>query len=425
MSVELSNAASPKRAPQAFPPLTPVAEAIERLRAGATVVAAETIDLMHAAGRVLAEDIVAPINVPPHDNSAMDGYVLRLDDAQASATQGKVLPISQRIPAGHFGTPIEAGTAARIFTGAPVPEGGELVVPQELTEASEAGVRLLQPMQAGQHIRRAGEDIAQGSVLVPVGTRLSAAHLGLIASVGQGSVSVRRRLRVAVFSTGDELRMPGEALGPGQIYNSNRFVHTALLAQMGHEVTDLGIVRDSLDATRAALREAAQRHDLIITCGGVSVGEEDHVKAAVQAEGELTLWSLAIKPGKPLAHGRVRRADGSAAQFIGLPGNPVSSFVTLLIVVAPLFKAMLGETPREHALNLRADFAWPKPDKRQEFLRVRMNAAGGLELYPNQGSGVLTSCAWADGLVDNPGGWAIAPGDTVRFLPLSGLMGLA
>jgi molybdopterin molybdotransferase len=219
--------------------------------------------------------------------------------------------------------------------------------------------------------------------------------------------------------------MPGEPLGPGQIYNSNRFVHTALLAQMGHDVTDLGIVRDSLDATRAALREAAQGHDLIITCGGVSVGEEDHVKAAVQAEGELTLWSLAIKPGKPLAHGKVRRTDGSSAQFVGLPGNPVSSFVTLLIVVAPLFKAMLGETEREQALNLRADFAWPKPDKRQEFLRVRMNAASGLDLYPNQGSGVLTSCAWADGFVDNPGGRAIAEGDTVRFLPLSGLMGLA
>ncbi|HET7772544.1 MAG TPA: gephyrin-like molybdotransferase Glp [Burkholderiaceae bacterium] len=423
MSAELSNPSTQRRTPQVFPPLTPVVEAIEQLCTQAAPVGVESIDLMQAAGRVLAEHVVAPINVPPHDNSAMDGYVLRLADAQASAEQGSVLPVSQRIAAGQFGAPLAAGTAARIFTGAPIPEGGELVVPQELTEASEAGVRLLQPMHAGQHIRRAGEDIARGSVLVPAGTRLSAAHLGLIASVGQGHVTVRRRLRVAVFSTGDELCMPGEPLGPGQIYNSNRFVHTALLAQMGHEVTDLGIVRDSLEATRAALREAAQGHDLIITCGGVSVGEEDHVKAAVQAEGELTLWSLAIKPGKPLAHGRVRRADGSAAQFIGLPGNPVSSFVTLLIVVAPLFKAMLGETPREQTLNLRADFAWPRPDKRQEFLRVRMNAAGGLDLYPNQGSGVLTSCAWADGFVDNPGGRAIAPGDTVRFLPLAGLLG--
>ncbi|KPF70614.1 molybdenum cofactor biosynthesis protein MoaA [beta proteobacterium AAP99] len=398
---------------------------MDQLRASADPVPTESVALMQAAGRVLAEEIVAPINVPPHDNSAMDGYVLRVVDAQRSVEQAAVLPVSQRIPAGHLGAPLASGTAARIFTGAPIPDGGELVVPQELTEASDAGIRLLQPMGAGQHIRCAGEDIAQGSVLVPAGTRLSAAHLGLIASVGQGRVTVRRRLRVAVFSTGDELRMPGEPLGPGQIYNSNRFVHTALLAQMGHEVTDLGIVRDSLDATRAALREAAQQHDIIITCGGVSVGEEDHVKAAVQAEGELTLWSLAIKPGKPLAHGKVRRADGSSAQFIGLPGNPVSSFVTLLIVVAPLFKAMLGETAREQALDLRADFAWPKPDKRQEFLRVRMNAAGGLDLYPNQGSGVLTSCAWADGLVDNPGGRAIAEGDTVRFLPLSGLMGLA
>jgi molybdopterin molybdotransferase len=423
MSVEYSKPQNTP--PKAFAPLTPVAQAIDHLRASATVVGAEQLELMRAAGRVLAQDVVAPINVPPHDNSAMDGYVLRVADALASAEQGVVMPVSQRIAAGHAGAPLAAGTAARIFTGAPIPEGGELVVPQELTESSDAGVRLLQAVSAGQHIRRAGEDIAQGSVLVPAGTRLSAAHLGLIASVGQGRVTVRRRLRVAVFSTGDELRMPGEPLGPGQIYNSNRFVHTALLAQMGHEVTDLGIVRDSLDATRAALREAAQRHDLIITCGGVSVGEEDHVKAAVQAEGELTLWSLAIKPGKPLAHGTVRRADGTSAQFIGLPGNPVSSFVTLLIVVAPLFMALLGEIPREQALYLRADFAWPKPDQRQEFLRVRMNATGGLELYPNQGSGVLTSCAWADGFVDNPGGRAIAHGDVVRFLPLSGLLGLA
>jgi molybdopterin molybdotransferase len=423
MSVESSKPQNTP--PKAFAPLTPVAQAIDRLRASATVVGAEQLELMRAAGRVLAQDVVAPINVPPHDNSAMDGYVLRVADALASAEQGVVMPVSQRIAAGHAGAPLAAGTAARIFTGAPIPEGGELVVPQELTESSDAGVRLLQAVSAGQHIRRAGEDIAQGSVLVPVGTRLSAAHLGLIASVGQGRVTVRRRLRVAVFSTGDELRMPGEPLGPGQIYNSNRFVHTALLAQMGHEVTDLGIVRDSLDATRAALREAAQGHDLIITCGGVSVGEEDHVKAAVQAEGELTLWSLAIKPGKPLAHGTVRRADGTSAQFIGLPGNPVSSFVTLLIVVAPLFMALLGEIPREQALYLRTDFAWPKPDQRQEFLRVRMNATGGLELYPNQGSGVLTSCAWADGFVDNPGGRAIAQGDMVRFLPLSGLLGLA
>lgn len=423
MSVEYSKPQNTP--PKAFAPLTPVAEAIDRLRASATVVGAEQLELMRAARRVLTQDVVAPINVPPHDNSAMDGYVLRLADALASAEQGVVMPVSQRIAAGHAGAPLAAGTAARIFTGAPIPEGGELVVPQELTETSEAGVRLLQPASIGQHIRRAGEDIALGNVLVPAGTRLTAAHLGLIASVGQGRVTVRRRLRVAVFSTGDELRMPGEPLGPGQIYNSNRFVHTALLAQMGHEVTDLGIVRDSLDATRAALREAAQGHDLIITCGGVSVGEEDHVKAAVQAEGELTLWSLAIKPGKPLAHGTVRRADGTSAQFIGLPGNPVSSFVTLLIVVAPLFKALLGEIPREQALYLRADFAWPKPDQRQEFLRVRMNATGGLELYPNQGSGVLTSCAWADGFVDNPGGRAIAHGDVVRFLPLSGLLGLA
>jgi molybdopterin molybdotransferase len=240
---------------------------------------------------------------------------------------------------------------------------------------------------------------------------------------------VARRPRVALFSTGDELVMPGEPLPPGAIYNSNRFMLGALLRGLGCEATDLGNVPDRLDATRAMLREAAAGHDLILSSGGVSVGEDDHLKPALAAEGRLDLWSIAIQPGKPLAFGAVRRAapagapDGAGQTwFIGLPGNPVSSFVTFVLFVRPVLLRLQGaEALASAGMAMRADFAWPKPDKRREFLRVRRNAAGGLDLFPRQGSGVLTSLAWADGLADIAPGQAVAPGDTVRFLPLAEL----
>jgi molybdopterin molybdotransferase len=374
-----------------------------------------------ALGRVLAADVVSAIDVPPQDNSSMDGYALRVADV---AQAGTVIPVTQRIAAGHVGAPLAAGSAARIFTGAQVPAGADAIVMQEQCEpAGEGRVRINAVPAAGQWIRRRGEDVRAGAIVLRAGTRLAPQALGLAATVGAATVTVVRRPRVALFSTGDELVMPGtvapEALPPGAIYNSNRFTLRGLLQAAGCEITDLGIVPDRLDATRAAVRDAAARHDLILTSGGVSVGEEDHIRPAVAAEGRIELWQVAIKPGKPLAFGQVGRA-----LFIGLPGNPVSSFVTFLMAVAPLLRALQGmDAALPQPLPLRADFDWPRPDKRREFLRVRRNAQGGLDLFANQSSGVLTSAVWADGLVDNAPGQPIARGDTVRYLPLSALIG--
>jgi molybdopterin molybdotransferase len=279
-------------------------------------------------------------------------------------------------------------------------------------------VRINAEVRSGQWVRRRGEDVQQGATVLAAGCRLDAAALGLAASVGAAELLVARRPRVVLFSTGDELVMPGEALKPGAIYNSNRFTLRAMLQGLGCEVIDLGIVPDQLDATRAALREAAGQADLIITSGGVSVGEEDHLRPAVQAEGHLDLWQIAIKPGKPLAFGRVQEA-----WFIGLPGNPVSSFVTFALLVRPVILRLQGASRLQpRGFLLRADFDWLKPDRRREFLRVRLNEAGGLDLFPNQGSGVLTSAVWADGLLDNPAAHAIAKGELVRFLPMSEML---
>jgi molybdopterin molybdotransferase len=316
------------------------------------------------------------------------------------------------------GATLAPGSAARIFTGAQIPQGADAVVPQEQCEALDGAVRIQAVPQPGQWVRRRGEDVRDGAVVLQAGSRLTPQALGLAASVGAAALQVVRRPRVALFSTGDELVMPGEMLKPGAIYNSNRFTLRGLLQAAGCEVSDLGIVPDRLDATRDALRRAAQGHDLIVTSGGVSVGEEDHLRPAVQAEGRLELWQIAIKPGKPLAFGAV-----SGALFIGLPGNPVSSYVTFLLAVRPVLQALQGaDTAAPQALPLRADFEWAKPDKRREFLRARLNDRGGLDLFPNQSSGVLTSVVWADGLVDNPPGQPIRAGDTVCFLPLAGFV---
>ena len=331
--------------------------------------------------------------------------------------------VSQRIPAGTVGTPLQAGTAARIFTGAPIPTGADAVVMQEQCEAVEGGVRVNVVPEAGQWIRRRGEDVRRGSVVLARGARLTPQALGLAASVGAATLAVARRPRVALFSTGDELVMPGEALRPGAIYNSNRFTLSGLVRTFGCEVIDLGIVPDTLAATRAALRRAAVGCDLIVSSGGVSVGEEDHLRPAVQAEGRVDLWQVAIKPGKPLAFGEVRREDGSSAWFLGLPGNPVSSFITFLLAVRPLLLRLQGASPAPPvALWGEAAFDWPRPDRRREFLRVRRDAEGTLALFPNQSSGVLTSTVWGDGLVDNPPGQAIRRGDRVRYLPFAELL---
>ena len=375
----------------------------------------EEVDTLFAAGRVLAVDQHSTIDQPPMDNSGMDGYALRAADVPVAGTR---LPVSQRIPAGSVGHELAPGTAARIFTGAPLPPGADTVVMQERCEHAGDEVVVNMVPRAGEAVRRMGEDVARGARVLPAGLRLTPQAVALAASVGLARLPVHRRVRVAVFSTGSELVMPGEPLPPGGIYNSNRYLLRGLLAGLGCEVEDFGIVPDRLDATREVLRRAAEGHDLILTSGGVSVGEEDHVKPAVEAEGSLDMWKIAMKPGKPLAYGRVH-----GAAFIGLPGNPVSSFVTFLLMVRPFLLATQGVSEVAPAsMQLRADFDWPRPDRRREFLRARMNAQGGVELFANQGSAALESTVWANGLVDIPAGTVIACGETVRFLPYGDLL---
>lgn len=412
-------------------PLLSLDEALARLVAGSAphaITVTDTVPTLEALGRVLAADVLSALDVPPEDNTAMDGYVLHASDVPAVGT---VLPVSQRIPAGVPGHALQRGTAARIFTGGQVPAGADAVVMQEQCEAIAAAgddqglgsVRVNVVPQHGQWIRRRGEDVRFGAAVLHKGVRLTPQALGLAASVGAAMLPVVRRPRVALFSTGDELMMPGEPLRPGAIYNSNRFTLRGLLQAAGCTVNDLGIVPDRLDATRAALRQAAAANDLIVTCGGVSVGEEDHLKPAARAEGTLEHWQIAIKPGKPLAFGQIYRADGTSALLVGLPGNPVSAFVTHLLCVTTVLRALQGaHTALPPSLPLRAAFDWPKPDKRREFLRVKLNTEGELELFANQSSGVLTSVVWADGLLDNPPGQVIRRGDVVRFLPLPDLI---
>lgn len=392
-------------------------EALARLLGAVKPLAgSDTVSTFDAAGRVLAAEVHSLVDVPPADNSAMDGYALRCADVPAAGT---VLPVSQRVPAGTVGAPLKPGTAARIFTGALVPEGADAVVMQEQCEALEGAVRVNAVPQAGQAIRRRCEDLARAAMVLPRGLRLTPQALGLAAAAGAATLQVARRPRVALFSTGDELAMPGEVLKPGAIYNSNRFTLRALIQALGCECTDLGIVPDELAATREALRRAAKGHDLIVTSGGVSMGEEDHLRPAVLAEGALDLWQIAIKPGKPLAFGSVRRPDDGSAWFVGLPGNPVSSFITFLLAVRPLLLQLQGADAAAPApVTMRADFDW-KGDRRREFLRVRRNAEGGLGLFGNQGSGVLTSTVWADGIVDNPPNTPIRPGAMVEFVSLA------
>jgi molybdopterin molybdotransferase len=427
---------STPQAPAARGPLVSTADALAMLLAAARPVSGtETISTLEALNRVLAMDVVSELDVPPMNTSAMDGYAVRTADLSPGDRR---LPLSQRIAAGHAPQPLAAGTAARIFTGAPVPPGADAVVMQEQTATVGDAVEIQHAPKPGEWITAQGADIRRGSVILQAGARLSPQALGLAAATGCAQLTVMRRVKVAVFFTGDELTMPGEPLAPGAIYNSNRFVLRGLLERLGCEVTDYGIVPDRLDATLGALAEAAREHDLIVTSGGVSVGEEDHVKPAVEALGRLDMWQIAMKPGKPLAFGAVRRGglaaeerlgppehDGSAeAFFIGLPGHPVSSFVTFLLFVRPFLLRLGGVrdvAPR--AISMRADFTQTKADRRNEFLRARINPAGGLDLFANQSSAVLTSTVWGDGLIDNPPNHAVSAGETVRFLPFSDLLG--
>ena len=447
----MSHTEAPRR-----PCLMSLEDALAQLLGAALPLAGqESVATLEADGRVLAQDLRSALDVPGFDNSSMDGYAVNSAEVAAAIVAGQALAVSQRIPAGHFGPALQPGSVARIFTGAPLPAGADAVVMQEKVESGldpqgQGFARFQRAPEPGAFIRRRGEDVRQGDTVLPAGTRLGPAELGLAASLGLAQLPVRPRLRVALFSTGDELVMPGEvapeAMVPGAIYNSNRYFLSVLLRRLDCEVSDLGIVPDQREATLEALRAAAESHDLIVTSGGVSVGEEDHVKPAVQQLGGLDLWQIAIKPGKPFAHGWIARSGqaGKAAElgdaagrchFVGLPGNPVSSFVTFLLLVRPLLLRLQGISAGQGvpaqpgadglppALALPAHFDWPRADRRREFLRARRNAAGGLDLFPNQSSGVLTSVAWCDGLVDLPAGRTVARGDSVNFIPLAALLG--
>jgi len=409
------------------PPMLTAEQALEHLLSHARAVSeTERVAMQAALGRVLAEDVNSLVDVPPLDNTSMDGYAVRTADI---TKEGAVLKVNQRIPAGSVGKPLEVGCAARIFTGAPIPPNADAIIIQEdttLIEGQADQVQVNYIPKLGQWIRRRGEDLSAGKVALQAGAFLRPQELGVAASAGLTHLNVKRRVRVAAFFTGDELALPGEPLKPGGIYNSNRDTLLACLRSLGCDATDLGIIPDRLDATREALRKASKDHDLIITSGGVSVGEEDHIKPAVTAEGRLDLWQIAIKPGKPLAFGAVRKAEqaeSGEAWFIGLPGNPVSSFVTFLLFVRPFILKLQGrDSGSMTAYPMRADFNWPKADRRNEFLRVRVNSQGGLDLFPNQSSGVLTSASWGDGLIDCPAGQAFEAGSMVKYIPFSALL---
>ncbi len=385
----------------------------------------ETVAISNATGRVLAESQYSGIDVPNADNAAMDGYAICFSDLNGIGT---VLTVRQRVPAGQTGVKLQSGEAARIFTGAPIPEGADTVIRQEWCEVDGDHLRFTRfPEKKGESVRYRGEDLEKGDLVLEKGTRLQAQHLGIAASVGLVHLPVTRRLKVALMSTGDELVMQGESLTPGKIYNSNRYTLRALLENLGCDVTDFGIIADNLKATQAALAEAAMAgHDLILTSGGVSVGEEDHIKPAIESQGRLHFWRVAVKPGKPLVFGEIDERStmhSRSTPIIGLPGNPVSSFVIFLLFVRPFLLRMQGvEDVFPKSFSLRADFMLDNPDERNEFLRVRLNEAGGLEPFGNQGSGVMSSTVWGDGLIDNPPGQPVKMGDFVRFIPFSELL---
>jgi molybdopterin molybdotransferase len=380
----------------------------------------ELISLSDSLGRVLAEDIVSPLDVPSYDNSAMDGYAVRLADI---ADDGAELPIAQRIAAGHPGEPLAVGTAARIFTGARTPEGADAVYMQEECEIVGDAVRVTRKLNQNENIRPRANDIAKGALVLAKGSRLNAQSMGMLASLGVATLSVFRKVKVALLNTGDEIIEPGQPLADGQIYNSNRYTLRGVLETVGCEIVDLGQIEDTLEATRAAMLQAANEADLIITSGGVSVGEEDHIKAAVEAEGELTLWKVRIKPGKPVAFGNIK-----GTPFIGLPGNPVSVFVTFCLFAFPHLRVMQGchsAFPESHFACLKNGLK--KPVDRREYIRVKLhhNAAGlpVAEPFPRQGSDVLTSTVWADGVLEIPEDQELPANSVLRYWSFERLLG--
>lgn len=398
--------------------LIPLDEALMHLVGSAVPLAdEETVMLDEALGRVLSKPVASTINVPAWDNSAMDGYAVRSQDINDLDQ----LPVVQRIPAGTYGQPLMPGTAARIFTGAPIPNGADTVIMQEMITRVGDIIRVNGRVNEGSNIRRAGEDIRNGDEIIESGTRLQPQHIGLAASTGIDKLIVKRKLRVAIFTTGDELTMPGHVLEEGKIYNSNRYLFRGLLEKLGCEVIDLGNVIDQYDATCEALNTAANEADLVLSSGGVSVGEEDYVKKALEDLGKLDLWKIAVRPGKPLAFGNV-----GGVPFIGVPGNPVSLFVTFSIFVRPFILRSMGVSevaPVEY--QVAAGFDWERPDKRAEYMRARIEANNEgkmvVNVYPSRSSGVLSSVTWADGMVVINPEQHLTKGDSVRFIPFSSL----
>ncbi len=385
-----------------------------------TVDGIETVEISQALGRVLAEPLSSHVNMPPWDNSAMDGYAVNSADLTTADVR---FPISQRIPAGTAGEQLKPGTAARIFTGAPIPPGADTVVIQEVCRCDGDELIISELPVAGANVRRAGEDSRVGQEILQAGVRLGPQHLGLAASVGIAEITVYRRLKVALFSSGDELVMPGDVLGPGQIFNSNQFTLTALLQSLGCEVINLGMVEDRLDATCAALESGARQADLVLASGGVSVGEEDHVKPAVEQLGSLDLWKIAIRPGKPLAFGHI-----GDTPFIGSPGNPVSLFVTFCLFARPFILKSQGVTGSLSPTPILApaNFAWPKRDRRREFARARLeldeHGQAWVSLFASRSSGMLSSLVWANGLAVIRENQTLSQGDLVEFLPFNELL---
>ncbi len=401
--------------------LIPYDQALENLLNFAnTVKGNDTVSLTKALNRTLAEDVKSAINVPPAANSAMDGYAIRLSDVNVGGTT--TLKVNQRIPAGEIGKSVTTATAARIFTGAVVPADADVVIMQEQVEVSGDEMSFDAEVKLKQNIRAAGEDISAEQIILSKGTRLRAQDLGLAASIGTSHFEVTRKVRVGIFFTGDELIEPGKPLEPGKIYDSNRYTLTGLLQNMGCEIVDLGIVGDTFDETSQAIMKATESTDLVITSGGVSVGEEDHVRIALEKLGELHMWRLKIKPGKPLAFGIVNETA-----FMGLPGNPVSAFATFCLFVAPFIKKLQGRSKvYTESTQVSANFEWPKPDRRREFTRARIirnnNNQLQASLYPNQGSGVLMSTSWADGFVDITENTSVKPGDQVNYMSFKDIL---
>jgi len=376
----------------------------------------EEVSLFEAEGRFLAEDLIAPVDLPVFDNSAVDGYALRHDDLAPDTET--ILPIGGRVAAGHsLATAAETGKAVRIFTGAPMPDGLDTIFMQEDCKEAEGGIAFPPGLKRGANLRLRGEDLPKGASALPKGRRLRPEDIALCAALGLTKLTVRRKLKAAVFSTGDEIQSPGEALRPAAVYDSNRFLLQALLRRLGLEVTDLGILKDDPAVIKASLAQAAKDADLVITSGGVSMGEEDHVKNAISAEGSLVFWKLAIKPGRPVAMGVI---DGTP--LVGLPGNPVAVFITFIYVVRPLIAAMNGapsSLPRR--MKVRSGFDYKKKEGRREYVRVslRQDDTGCLvaEKHPVDGAGILTSLTQTDGLIELPEGLTrVTPGDLIDFI---------